>query len=431
MKKNIVVVGAQWGDEGKGKIVDFLTLNADYVVRYQGGHNAGHTIIVNNEKIILHVIPSGIYHDNVISIISQGVVLEPNLFFREIKLLEDKGWFVRDRILISESCNLIFPYHVKMDIARENKRGYDSSIGTTRCGIGPAYEDKIARRGICLGDLLDQSFFFNKLKENIEYYNYQLINFYHVKGVDFTKILDDVLENSDFILKMMNDISNVLKTARDEGKSVVFEGAQGTLLDIDHGMYPYVTSSSSISSSACSSSGIGFKEFDDVYGVVKAYSTRVGNGPFPTEVFGKLDSYFCKFGCEFGSTTGRKRRTGWLDIVLLRRAIFINSISKICLTKLDVLDNLDEILICTNYVLLRNINTKTDNIPFCQNDWNAIQPKYESFRGWNVSTVGITQFNDLPIFAKKYILRLEELLSVPIYIISTGPDRKHTIIREK
>jgi len=428
MNKNIVILGTQWGDEGKGKIVDFLASSADYVVRYQGGHNAGHTLIFNHDKIILHVLPSGILHDNTIAIISNGVVLEPYSLINEIEVLEKKNFRVSKRVLISELCNLIFPYHIIMDLAREVKKG-SKSIGTTGCGIGPAYEDKVARRGLCVGDLLNFSFFSNKLKENVNYYNHQLVHFYHVEEVNFKKILNNIMKVSDIILGMIDDVPYVLNKAMNDDKLIVFEGAQGTLLDIDHGMYPYVTSSNSISSSVCSGSGIGIKNLGEIYGVVKAYSTRVGNGPFPTEVFEKLDSYFCNFGHEFGSTTGRKRRTGWLDIVLLRRVISINSISRICLTKLDVLDNLDKILVCTSYELIEKIPSKSDNIPFCQNDWNKIRPIYESFSGWKENTKGITEFNKLPVLAKQYVIRLEELINIPICIISTGPNRNNTIVR--
>ncbi|AAO27214.1 adenylosuccinate synthetase [Buchnera aphidicola str. Bp (Baizongia pistaciae)] len=428
MSVNIVVIGMQWGDEGKGKIVDFLATHADYVVRYQGGHNAGHTLVVDNKKIVLHVLPSGILHNNIISIIANGVVLEPQSFINEIKLLEAENLCIRKRIFISESCNLIFPYHVFMDLARE-KQKYRNFIGTTGCGIGPAYEDKVARRGLCVGDLLDLSFFSRKLEENVNFYNHQFTNFYHTEKVSFKEIFSNLLKVSDVIISMINDIPDLLNNAINDNKSIIFEGAQGTLLDIDHGIYPYVTSSSSVSGSVCSGAGVGIKNLGDIYGVVKAYSTRVGNGPFPTELFGELDAYFCRFGNEFGATTGRRRRTGWLDIVLLRRVISINSITKICLTKLDILDNLEKILICTSYHLKGVKNKKWDSVPFCRNDWDKIKPVYETFLGWKQNTRGITEFDELPKLAKKYIHRIEELIKVPVYIISTGPDRQDIIIR--
>ncbi|XBC38163.1 MAG: adenylosuccinate synthase [Buchnera aphidicola (Floraphis choui)] len=426
-KKNVVILGAQWGDEGKGKIVDFLTKDANYVVRYQGGHNAGHTLVVNRKKIVLHILPSGILHSNVVVIVANGVVLSPFHFIDEINMLEKYNYNVKDRIIVSESCHLILDYHIAMDIARERKRG-SFSIGTTKCGIGPAYEDKVARRGLRVGDLKDWAFFSRQLRDNVDYYNHQLINFYHVEGINYNNIINNILKIKDVFIKISDDVSEILKQAQNDNKSIVFEGAQGALLDIDHGMYPYVTSSNSTFGGVCTGSGIGPIKINNVFGVMKSYSTRVGNGPFPTEVFGDLDAYFCKKGNEFGSTTGRKRRSGWLDIILLKKSIQINSFSKLCLTKLDVLDNLKEIKVCIGYKN-RVSNLRNDKIPCCFKEWEMIEPIYEIIQGWNDNTCGITNFDNLPILAKKFIFRIEKLLGVFIYIISTGPNRNDTIIR--
>ncbi|XBC38993.1 MAG: adenylosuccinate synthase [Buchnera aphidicola (Melaphis rhois)] len=428
MKGNIAIIGAQWGDEGKGKIVDFLTnKDTNYVVRYQGGHNAGHTLVVNEKKIVLHVLPSGILHDNVTAVIANGVVLSPVHFINEIEMLQKHNYDVRNRIIISQSCHLIFCYHIAMDIARENQYG-KYSIGTTKCGIGPAYEDKIARRGLRVGDLRDWDFFSRRLEDNVNYYNHQLINFYHVSGVNYKSIIDEMILIKDVLIKISDDTSKILEDAKYNNKLIIFEGAQGTLLDIDHGIYPYVTSSNSVSGGICTGCGIGPSNITDVLGVFKSYSTRVGSGPFPTEVFGDLDAYFCDKGNEFGSTTGRKRRTGWLDTVLLKKSVQLNSFSKLCLTKLDVLDDLEDIKICIDY-RYNNSDFKYDRIPFCHKDWKMIEPVYETLHGWKENTVGITNFNDLPVLAKKFIFRIEKILGVFINIISTGPNRNDTIIR--
>ncbi|CAL4044065.1 adenylosuccinate synthase [Buchnera aphidicola] len=425
MYKNIIILGAQWGDEGKGKIVDLLTQKAKYVVRYQGGHNAGHTLVVEGKKIILHIIPSGILHKNVIGLLGNGVVISPFGLIDEIKKLEQQGIFVKDKILISEHCFLILPYHVRMDIARERNSGM-SSIGTTKRGIGPTYEDKIARRGVRIGDLRNKDNFSVNLKKIIKYYNYQLVNFYKEKPVNYNNILKDVMDVSDILIDMTADIPNILYSAIECNQLIVFEGAQGTLLDIDHGTYPYVTSSNSTSGGASTGSGVGPLNFDYILGVVKAYATRVGFGPFPTEVFNELDNYFCNYGSEFGSTTGRRRRTGWLDMVALKRSIRINSLSSLALTKLDVLDRLKEIKICIAYKNLKN-NSITVDTPFSIEGWNEIEPIYETLSGWNESTLGITSLSKLPLLARNYIKRIEEITKLPIDFISTGPDRKDII----
>jgi len=424
MYKNIIILGAQWGDEGKGKIVDLLTEKAKYVVRYQGGHNAGHTLVVDGKKIILHVIPSGILHKNTIGILGNGVVICPFSLINELNNLENKGIIVKDKILMSENCFLILPYHVRMDIAREKKTG---SIGTTKRGIGPAYEDKVARRGLRIGDLRDPDNFSMHLKKIIDYYNYQLVNYYEEKPISYKNILTEIMSLSEILINMVADIPDVLDAAIKSNELIIFEGAQGTFLDIDHGTYPYVTSSNSTAGGACTGSGVGPLNFDYVLGVVKAYTTRVGNGPFPTEVFNKLDAYFCDRGSEFGSTTGRRRRTGWLDLVALKRSIRINSLSGLCLTKLDVLDGLKEIKICTAYKNLNN-NVIMTNTPFFIKDWQVIEPIYETLSGWNENTVGMNSLSQLPLSARNYIKRIEEIIEIPIDLISTGPDRKDIII---
>jgi len=349
MSNNVVVLGTQWGDEGKGKVVDLLTEKAKYVVRYQGGHNAGHTLVINGEKTVLHLIPSGILRNNVISIIANGVVLSPSALMKEMHELENKGIPVRDRLLISEVCPLILPYHIALDQAREKARG-NKAIGTTGRGIGPAYEDKVARRGLRVGDLRDRQAFAEKLKNIMEYHNSQLVNYYKTDAIDYQTVLDEIFAIADVLIAMIADIPTLLESARKNGEKIMFEGAQGTLLDIDHGTYPYVTSSNTTAGGVAPGTGFGPRYVGYVLGIVKAYSTRVGAGPFPTELFDDIGEYLCKQGNEFGATTGRRRRTGWLDIVAIRKAVQLNSVSGFCLTKLDVLDGLKEIKVCIGYL---------------------------------------------------------------------------------
>lgn len=425
MGKNVVVLGTQWGDEGKGKLVDLLTEKANYVVRYQGGHNAGHTLVIDGKKTVLHLIPSGILHENVISIIGNGVVLAPDALLKEMTMLEQQGVPVHKRLFISEACTLILPYHVALDNAREKARGANA-IGTTGRGIGPAYEDKVARRALRVSDLFDKTRFAAKLKDLVDYHNFQLVHYYKAEPVDYQQILDDVLAVADLLTSMVVDVPDLLDQVRKRGDNIMFEGAQGTLLDIDHGSYPYVTSSNTTAGGVATGAGIGPCCVDYVLGIMKAYSTRVGAGPFPSELFDDMGEYLCKKGNEFGATTGRRRRTGWLDAVAVRRAVQINSLSGFCLTKLDVLDGLNEIKVCVGYKLPDGqvINTT----PIAVEQWEHIQPVYESMPGWSESTVGITDYNKLPQTAKNYIRRIEELTGAPIDIISTGPDRKETII---
>lgn len=425
MGKNVVVLGTQWGDEGKGKVVDLLTEKAQYVVRYQGGHNAGHTLVIDGEKTVLHLIPSGILRENVKSIIGNGVVLAPDALMREMKELEARDIPVRERLLLSEACPLILPYHVALDMAREKARGA-KAIGTTGRGIGPAYEDKVARRGLRVGDLFDKESFAAKLKDVVEYHNFQLVNLYKVEPIDYQTVLDDVMAIADILTSMVVDVTDLLEKARKNGEFIMFEGAQGTLLDIDHGTYPYVTSSNTTAGGVATGSGFGPRYLDYVMGIVKAYTTRVGAGPFPTELFDDVGEYLCKQGNEFGATTGRRRRCGWFDAVAVRRAAALNSMSGFCLTKLDVLDGLKEVKICTAYRMPDG--RVTDIPPMAAEGWEGIEPVYETMPGWSESTFGATSVEQLPQAARDYIRRLEELTEVPVDIISTGPDRNQTMI---
>lgn len=425
MGKNVVVLGTQWGDEGKGKVVDLLTERAKYVVRYQGGHNAGHTLVINGEKTVLHLIPSGILRENVTSIIANGVVLAPDALMREMTELEARGIPVRERLLLSEACPLILPYHVALDNAREKARGA-KAIGTTGRGIGPAYEDKVARRGLRVGDLFNKETFAVKLKEIMEYHNFQLVNYYKVEAVDYQTVLDEVMAVADIITAMVVDVADLLNKAYKKGEFVMFEGAQGTLLDIDHGTYPYVTSSNTTAGGVATGSGVGPRCVDYVLGIVKAYSTRVGAGPFPTELFDEVGEFLCTKGNEFGATTGRRRRTGWLDAVAVRRAVELNSLSGFCMTKLDVLDGLDEVKICVGYRMPDG--REIDTTPLAAEGWEGIEPIYEVMPGWKETTFGVKDHSKLPQAALNYIKRVEEVTGVPVDIISTGPDREETMI---
>lgn len=425
MGKNVVVLGTQWGDEGKGKVVDLLTERAKYVVRYQGGHNAGHTLVINGEKTVLHLIPSGILRENVTSIIGNGVVLAPDALMKEMTELEARGVPVRERLLLSEACPLILPYHVALDNAREKARGA-KAIGTTGRGIGPAYEDKVARRGLRVGDLFNKETFAIKLKEIVDYHNFQLVHYYKADAVDYQTVLDDVLAVADILTAMVVDVSELLDGARKRGDFMMFEGAQGTLLDIDHGTYPYVTSSNTTAGGVATGSGLGPRYVDYVLGIVKAYSTRVGAGPFPTELNDETGEFLRKQGNEYGATTGRSRRTGWLDIVAVRRAVQINSLSGFCMTKLDVLDGLKEVKLCVGYRMPDGREVTTT--PLAAEGWEGIEPIYETMPGWSDVTFGVKEHSKLPQAALNYIKRVEELTGVPVDIISTGPDREETMI---
>jgi len=424
MGKNVVILGSQWGDEGKGKIVDLLTDQVDVVVRFQGGHNAGHTLVINGQKTILRLIPSGILHDNVKCLIGNGVVLSPEAFLGEVAELENKGIDVKSKLRISSACTLILPYHIALDKAREAQLG-EKAIGTTGRGIGPAYEDKIARRALRVADLQDMDAFAAKLKDILEYHNFQLANYYHVDTIDYQTILNDAMVYRETLLPLIEDVPELLNENRLAGKNILFEGAQGTFLDIDHGTYPYVTSSNTTAGGTATGSGFGPLYLDYVLGITKAYTTRVGSGPFPTELFDDVGRGLAERGNEFGSVTGRPRRCGWFDAVAMRRAVYVNSISGLCITKLDVLDGMDSIRICTGYKYqgkqMLSVPSEVDMLAQCE-------PVYEEMPGWQESTFGLTSYDQLPENAKRYLKRIEEIVGTPVDIISTGPDRVQTII---
>tara|TARA_B100000686_G_C16723311_1_gene936268 strand:+ start:430 stop:1725 length:1296 start_codon:yes stop_codon:yes gene_type:complete len=426
MGQNVVVVGTQWGDEGKGKIVDLLTEKTSAVVRFQGGHNAGHTLVIDGEKTVLHLIPSGILHDNVECFIGNGVVLEPHSLLSEITNLEEKGVSVRDRLRLSSGCQLIFPYHIALDLAREEAKG-DEKIGTTGRGIGPAYEDKAARRGIRLGDLFYWENFCKKLQEVVQYHNFVLENYYDCSPIDFNQLMEDFEVLAAELKPMICDTVSSLHDLRLGGKNLLFEGAQGSLLDLDLGTYPFVTSSNTVASGTGLGSGVGPRHLDYILGITKAYLTRVGEGPFPTELFDSTAEVLAQRGNEFGSTTGRPRRCGWFDAVALKHAVLLNSLSGLCVTKLDVLDGLETIKVCIGYEELADER----GVPGFSSEYYAnVNPIYETVKGWSSSTSGIERYGDLPLAARDYLDLIESQAGVPIDIISTGPDRAETIIRK-
>ena len=424
MGRNVVILGSQWGDEGKGKIVDLLTDKASLVARFQGGHNAGHTLVIDGQKTALHLIPSGILREHVTCVIGNGVVVAPDALLKEIHMLEARGVQVRDRLKVSGSCPLILSYHISLDQAREAARG-EAKIGTTGRGIGPAYEDKVARRALRLGDMANMERFAEKLKEVLEYHNFALTQYYKTDPVDFDKTLAEAKEWAAVLLPMKADVTKILHDAREAGDHILFEGAQGSLLDIDHGTYPYVTSSNTTAGGTATGPGFGPQYLDYVLGITKAYTTRVGSGPFPTELHCEIGQYLGEKGREFGTTTGRSRRCGWFDAVALRQAVRINSISGICLTKLDVLDGLEEVNICIGY---QHKDGTDAGIPMHADDFEDITPIYESMPGWSDVTVGAQRLEDLPQAARDYIVRIEELTGAPVDIVSTGPDRVETIV---
>ncbi len=424
MSQNVVILGTQWGDEGKGKIVDLLTEQADAVVRFQGGHNAGHTLVIGGEKTVLHLIPSGVLRAGVQCLIGNGVVLSPEALLKEIDALETSGVPVQDRLKISAACPLILPYHVALDQAREARRG-ENKIGTTGRGIGPCYEDKAARRALRLGDLRDPKRFSTTLEEVLDYHNHVLEHYYGVEKLAVSAVLDEALAHGERLLPMMADVTSLLHEYRQTQARLLFEGAQGSLLDIDHGTYPFVTSSNTTAGGTATGSGFGPLFLDYVLGITKAYTTRVGSGPFPTELFDETGLRLAERGHEFGATTGRPRRCGWFDAVALRTAVNINSVSGLCLTKLDVLDGLEEISVCIGYT-----NEAGDTVanPIDAVDYDNLRPVYETLPGWSESTVGLKSLDALPDAARAYIKRVEELVGAPIDIISTGPDREETIV---
>ena len=430
MAKNVVVIGTQWGDEGKGKIVDWLTDHASGVVRFQGGHNAGHTLVINGKKTVLHLIPSGILRDSVMCYIGNGVVLSPTALLKEMDELQAAGIDVYSRLKVSEACPLILPYHEAIDQARERAKG-DAKIGTTGRGIGPAYEDKVARRAIRLQDIFYPERFAAKLKEVLDYHNFVLKHYFNTDTVDYQKTYDDTLALAARIKPLVMDVPRALYEANQAGQHLLFEGAQGALLDIDHGTYPFVTSSNCVSGAACAGAGVGPQMLDYVLGITKAYTTRVGSGPFPTELYDAVNKHdpigagLAKRGHEFGSTTGRARRCGWFDAAALKRSIQINGVSGLCITKLDVMDGMDVVRLGVGY----RINGEDfDILPVGADALSECEAVYEEMPGWNESTLGIQHYQDLPANARAYLERIAQVCQVPVDMVSTGPDRDETIV---
>ncbi|HEY5264502.1 MAG TPA: adenylosuccinate synthase [Steroidobacteraceae bacterium] len=425
MGKNLVVIGLQWGDEGKGKVVDLLTDQASAVVRFQGGHNAGHTLVIGGKKTILSLIPSGILHAHVQCLIGNGVVLSLEAFFKEAEMLIGQGVPVFERLRVSPACPLILASHVALDRAREKSQGA-KAIGTTGRGIGPAYEDKVARRALRVSDLYHRERFAAKLGEILDYHNFILQHYFHDAPVDFQQVLESNLELGERLKPLVADVTDILEQLSVAGRNVLFEGAQGSMLDVDLGTYPYVTSSTTTAGAAATGTGLGPRRLHEVLGIVKAYATRVGAGPFPTELFDEFGEHLSRVGHEFGSVTGRRRRCGWFDAVALRRSMVHSSCSLLCVTKLDVLDGLDTIRVCVGYKINGGISSTP---PLLSEHFGECQAVYEELPGWKESSVGITRYEDLPPNARRYLERLQALVEVPISIISTGPDRDQTIIR--
>jgi len=424
MTSSIVVLGAQWGDEGKGKIVDLLSREMDAVVRFQGGHNAGHTLVIDGDKTILHLIPAGILQPGVQCMIGNGVVLSLEALKLEVDRLEAQGVDVRPRLTISPSAPVIMPYHQALDQAREEERG-KKAIGTTGRGIGPAYEDKASRRGIRVSDLLNAASLRDKLNAVMDYHNFVLVERFGKPALDIQRTYDDTLQLAAEFTDLVGDVSGKLHELRRQGRKILYEGAQGTLLDIDHGTYPYVTSSNTTIGGVCTGAGVGPDAIDYVLGITKAYTTRVGSGPFPTELFDEVGAGIAERGVEFGATTGRPRRCGWLDAVALRRSAALNGITGFCVTKLDVMDGMDELKVCTAY---RLDGAEIDVPPTNPEDWERLEPVYRSFPGWSESTRGIKDFDALPGNAQSYLRAVEGMIGAPIHVVSTGPDRKDNII---
>lgn len=424
MSKNIVVIGTQWGDEGKGKIVDWLAESAQGVVRFQGGHNAGHTLWINGHKTILRLIPSGIMHDHVTCYIGNGVVLSPDALLSEIAELEQAGVDVRSRLRISAACPLILPYHIAVDQAREQKKG-NAKIGTTGRGIGPAYEDKVARRALRVQDLLQPEQFAQKLDEALDYHNFVLTQYLGAQAVSRDQVWESAQEWAQVLAPMVADVSQALHAAQQAGQHLLFEGAQGALLDIDHGTYPFVTSSNCLAGAAATGAGVGPGSLHYVLGIAKAYTTRVGSGPFPTELHDEIGTHLATVGKEFGSVTGRARRCGWFDAAAMKRSIQINGISGLCMTKLDVLDGLETIRLGVGYRLDGEF---VDLLPYGSYDVARVEPVYEELPGWQGTTAGVTAYDQLPEQARQYLERIAQVCDVPIDMVSTGPERSETIM---
>ena len=423
MSRSVAILGIQWGDEGKGKIVDMLTEHANAVVRFQGGHNAGHTIVVEDSKTILHLVPSGILHEGVECLIGNGVVLAPDALQEELAMLDQKGVQVTGRLWISPACPLIMPYHILLDHAREKKRG-KAAIGTTGRGIGPAYEDKASRRGLRVADLFDAAYCDQRLEQIVDYHNFVLREYFKSEAIDLGQMQEFCRFHAARLEPLVADVSARIGALRAAGRNILFEGAQGTLLDIDHGTYPFVTSSNTTAGGACTGSGTGPRDLDHVLGVVKAYTTRVGGGPFPTELSDEVGEHLASRGNEFGATTGRARRCGWLDAVALRRAVRINGVGGLCVTKLDVLDGLEVIKVCTGYTCK---GQPYDPLIMDGRAFANCEPVYEELEGWQQPTSGVIQLDQLPRQARVYLDRIQDLTDVPIDLVSTGPERSHCI----
>jgi adenylosuccinate synthase len=423
--RNVVVIGTQWGDEGKGKIVDLLTERVAAVVRFQGGHNAGHTLVIGGEKTILSLIPAGILRPDVQCFIGNGVVLSLPALLSEAAMLAAKGVPALERLRISPACPLILASHVALDRAREHARA-GKAIGTTGRGIGPAYEDKIARRAVRVSDLFHRERFAARLDEVLDYHNFLLREYYEVATVDFQQVLDESLAQAEQIRPLVTDVTLALRQIGQDGGNILFEGAQGALLDIDLGTYPYVTSSNTSAGGASPGTGLGPRDLHEVLGILKAYATRVGGGPFPTELFDEVGEHLSRVGSEFGAVTGRRRRCGWFDAVALRRAVINSSVSSLCIMKLDVLDGLDSVKVCVEY---RVGGKRLECAPAVPEIYDEVEPVYEELPGWSESTVGVTEYDRLPAKARRYLERLSSLVGVPMDIVSTGPDRTQTIIR--
>ncbi|MDH3450825.1 MAG: adenylosuccinate synthase [Gammaproteobacteria bacterium] len=425
MARNVAVLGTQWGDEGKGKVVDLLTERAGAVVRFQGGHNAGHTLVIDGQKTVLHLIPSGILRDNVQCLIGNGVVLSPQALSEEMAMLDARGVPVAERLRISPACPLILPYHIALDQARERARGA-TAIGTTGRGIGPAYEDKVSRRGLRVADLLDAERFADKLAPLADYHNFVLQKYFGAEALDASAVAEQLLDEAHRLVPLIDDVGTILQRCISDQVSILFEGAQGTMLDIDHGTYPYVTSSTTTAGGASAGSGVGPHDIDYTLGIVKAYTTRVGAGPFPTELFDDVGRYLGERGHEFGATTGRPRRCGWLDMVLLKRAVALNGVSGLCITKLDVLDGLDTLRLCVGYQL---DGARLEHPPLDGGRLQDCAPVYIDMPGWQGSSAGLTDFAQLPANARAYLQEIERQLECPIDMLSTGPERGQSAIQ--
>ncbi|THB71966.1 MAG: adenylosuccinate synthase [Gammaproteobacteria bacterium] len=426
MAKNIVVIGTQWGDEGKGKVVDLLTDRVSAVVRFQGGHNAGHTLVIDGKKTVLHLIPSGILREDVKCLVGNGVVVSLPALAKEIAMLEENDVPVRERLLISDSCPVILPSHIALDQAREKARG-SKAIGTTGRGIGPAYEDKVSRRGIRISDLYNREFLESRLQELIKFHNFQLTEYFKEDPISYDETLEELLKYAEDFKDLVADVSSLVYEANQKDENIMFEGAQGALLDIDHGTFPFVTSSNTTAGAATVGSGVGPGMMHYVLGITKAYTTRVGAGPFPTELFDETGEHLAKVGNEFGSTTGRPRRCGWFDAISLKRSAQINGVSGYCITKLDVLDGMDVVKICVAY----QCNKTGEEFKISPNGASLLEscePVYVEIPGWQESTVGIDNYDNLPENAKAYLKKIEEITGIPVDIISTGPDRRDTIV---